>query len=167
MWFLAAGLLEDIKGLYDTLRTFKARITQEVKFGNVITYHGWVYLKKPSYFRWELVEPEEYIIVARGDSSWVKYGGEIYSQPVPYNLKSLLMGDYSSLKVKEVKRDGMRVLKVIGEHTGYDSLLVYLRKDLLPKRIVAFSNENYIDITLSDIQTNVEIPDSLFRLSVP
>ncbi|NPB03490.1 MAG: outer membrane lipoprotein carrier protein LolA [Thermotogae bacterium] len=166
-WILASGLVDRIKALYDTLHTFRADIVQEVKFGNVERYYGRVYLKKPSLFRWELTRPTEYIIVARGDSSWVKYEGEIYSQPVPYDLKSLLMGDYSSLNVEERKSSEGYVLKITTDRTGYDSLLVFLRKDLLPVRIVAYNENNYVDIRFSNIAVNVSIPDSLFRLSVP
>ena len=164
---LLSGVVDDIRRMYDTVRTFQADIVQEVKFGNLVVYKGKVYLKKPDFFRWELTEPEEYVIVARGDSSWVKYRGEIYSQPVPYDLKSLLMGDYSSLNVEEKRRDGRWALKITSEKVGYDSLLVFLRENLLPERIEAFQDENYIKITLKDPQVNVEIPDSLFKLSVP
>ena len=167
LYLLYAGVIEDIKRIYDTLRTFRADVVQEVKFGNVVVYRGRVYLKKPDLFRWELTEPEEYIIVARGDSSWVKYQGEIYSQPVPYDLKSLLMGDYSALNVEERRRGGRVLLKITSDRVGYDSLLVYLRKDLLPERIEAFSDRNYVKITLKNVAVNVEVPDSLFRLSVP
>ncbi len=164
---LLSGVVDDIKRVYDTVRTFRADVVQEVKFGNLVVYKGRVYLKKPDLFRWELTEPEEYIIVAKGDSSWVKYRGEIYSQPVPYDLKSLLMGDYSSLNVEERRRDGRWVLRITSEKVGYDSLVVFLRENLLPERIEAFQDENYIKITLKDPQVNVEIPDSLFKLSVP
>ncbi len=164
---LYAGILDDIKRIYDTLRTFRANVVQEVKFGNVVVYRGSVYLKKPDLFRWELNDPEEYIIVARGDSSWVKYQGEIYSQPVPYDLKSLLMGDYSALHVEERRRGRRIILKITSDRVGYDSLLVYLRRDLLPERIEAFSDEDYVKITLKNVAVNVEVPDSLFRLSVP
>jgi len=165
--FLLSGVVDDIKRMYDTVRTFRADVVQEVKFGNLVVYKGKVYLKKPDFFRWELTDPEEYVIVARGDSSWVKYRGEIYSQPVPYDLKSLLMGDYSSLNVEERRRDRRWILKITSERVGYDSLLVFIREDLLPERIEAFQDENYIKITLKDPQVNVEIPDSLFKLSVP
>ncbi len=167
LWFFTLNVVDDIKRIYDTVRTFEADVVQEVKFGNVAVYRGKVYLKKPDLFRWELTDPEEYIIVARGDSSWVKYQGEIYSQPVPYDLKSLLMGDYSALNVEERREGDRTVLKITSEKVGYDSLLVYLRKDLLPERIEAFQAENYVKITLKNHRVNVPLPDSLFRLSVP
>ncbi len=162
--YVLSYIVDDIKSKMDKVSTFYAEIEQITYLqGSSTTYKGFVYIKKPSFFRWELYEPERYIVIASGDSSWVYYNGEIMSQPVPYKLSDFLSGKYEGFKVKERKiRGGWRLKLTPEEAYGFDSIIVTVSKDYLPRRITIFNFSDYIDINFKKIKLNEKLPDSLF-----
>ncbi len=164
VWFIFTNLLDSIKVKMDGIISFKANVEQISYFGGKRTvYRGEVFIKKPYFFRWDLKEPERYVVVANADSSWISYRGEVLSQGIPYNLSNLLKGDYSGFEVNEVKaREGWKLVLTSQEVVGFDSILVFIRKDHLPKSIKIYNFSDRIEINFKNAKINVDIPDSLF-----
>ncbi len=159
-----ASVVKDLQHRMEEVKTFKAKIEQTTFLqGRKTVYKGMVYLKKPDLFRWELMEPERYIVVTSGDSSWIYYNGEVSSQPVPYNLSSFLSGKYESFKVVERRtRDGWKLIMTSDSLFGFDSIVVEIDRNLLPKSIKIYNFSDWIDIKFKNVKLNEEIPDDLF-----
>lgn len=169
MVFLMASVIDNIKGKMEGTNTFKAEIVQTTYFqGQKTVYKGNVYIKKPSFFRWELYEPEKYVVISNGDSTWIFYKGEVMSQPMPYNLSDFLRGNYEGFDVKETNiRDGWKLKLTSEETVGFDSIVVFITKDYLPKRVKIYNFSDWIEINFKNIKLNVEISDSLFLKPQP
>lgn len=167
--FLITSVVDKIKEKMEGINTFTAKIIQTTYLqGQKTVYMGNVYIKRPFFFRWELYEPEKYVVVSNGDSTWIFYRGEIVSQPMPYNLSDFLRGNYEGFKVKETKvRNGWKLKLTSEEPVGFDSIVVFITKDYLLKRVKIYNFSDWIDIHFKSIKLNVDISDSLFLKPQP
>ena len=159
-----SSVLDSIKLKMEGITSFRAGIEQTtyVQMKKTV-YRGEVFIKRPSFFRWDLKEPERYIVVANADSSWILYKGELISQSVPYNLSDLLKGDYSGFEVKEINvRNGWKLVLTSPAAVGFDSIVVFIGRDYLPKSLKIYNFSDRIEINFRNVKTNINIPDSLF-----
>jgi outer membrane lipoprotein-sorting protein len=168
-WFIFSSVLDSISVKMAGINSFRADVEQVAYVqGKKTIYRGEVFVKKPSFFRWDLKEPERYIVVANADSSWILYKGEVMSQSIPYNLSELLKGDYSGFNVKEIKvKGGWKLLLTSPEAVGFDSMVVFIGKDYLPRSLKIYNFSDWVEIKFSNIRTNLNIPDSLFLKPKP
>ncbi len=72
-------IIEKLHSVYDNVTTFKCNFTQYsfYKSANLLEeYHGTLYLKRPSFMRWDYTLPEVQSIISNGKKIWYYYPKE-------------------------------------------------------------------------------------------
>lgn len=154
-----------------TLRTDKGEVLQQT--------NGEFYLDRPRKFRWDYEAPYEQIIVSDGDRIWI-YDVDLQQVTVQKRAASLpttpmaLMEDssklYQSFDVTPLdEHDGIYRLKLQAKTKDSDFTEIIVGLDGKGLRFMQLHDQfkQVTDIVFSDISTNTELSENLFRFVPP
>jgi len=187
-------ILRRAEARYDSLRTLRARFRQTIEMRAFEPPRrregrGIWYQRRPSHFRMDFEEPEGDVIVADGRHLWLHYPsthpgqvvrsrlaggsagremidlqGRIFEQAVdryePEYVESDEIGGHPVHVIRLVPRD---------RGTDYRRVRIWIDRERLLVRRLRFEDrsETVRTITLSELETGVRLPDSLFRYRPP
>ena len=170
-----AAMLERVESYYNSIRSLRARFTQNSPQGVV---QGTVYLRKPGNMRVEYDPPSQILLVANGNQL-VYYDGEVdqvsYVSPEETPLWLLLRNEVSfaadSIDVLDVHRTRgvIEITVARADDPGAGQLTLVFDADPL-----LFRQWRGVDpqgtetaVTLHSLQTGVSLSDALFRFQRP
>ena len=196
--FLPANLAADTKAdriisswqeKYQALSTYTAQYTQSFYYGDELKGEtsGTVFFKKPHFFRWEVVKPEEQIIVGDGEIIRIYFPrkkqllkrayspGEFFgpfwftsTEPINRIKQNFIVTQPFSVKARG---EMINVLEFRPKREIADINRINLwvePESFLPLRVEAFLNDGTLTrFTYKDVKMNVSLPDALFELKLP
>lgn len=165
-----------IEQYFNSIRTLKARFVQSNPNGSVV--QGTLYVRRPGRMRFEYDAPSQLKIVADGYqvTMWDPATRDFGQWPIGWTAASFLVKEPLSLtgdlRVERIDRSGGGML---------DVTLVQARKPQEGKVIVRLSERplmlrgwtivdnrgNRVTVSLSDLQTGIQLADSLFKNDSP
>lgn len=164
---------------YNSVHTLTGEFTQTTRDenGNVVeSASGSFAIARPDRFNWHYRTPYEQRIVADGEWLWVYDPGlsQVTVRPLDQVLgvgpALLLSGDYEDLAANfdiHAGQGGTLVLTPVEDRWQFQQVRLRLR-DGVPVSVEVDNGMGLVTrLELSDLESNVEIPDSRFRFDVP
>lgn len=181
----ADELTSEIQKTYDSIKTFKADFTQtltnaaskeqDVRSGKII-------FKQPSLLRWESVNPEQELLIVGESVVWDYFPEE--NLALKYRTKQLFN---SKTMIKFISGQARLEEDFIVENQGDDNGLTKLKlqplepetglvlayvwvdpvKKMLVKTLVVDFYGNGNEVSMSNIEIDPEVEDSLFQFTPP
>lgn len=180
----AASPSENLTALLRNIKTMKADFTQNIlnKSSQLVrNTEGTMALQRPGMFRWNVIKPVSQLIVANGKKLWI-YDKDLEQLTIRTlssgagETPALLLSDSTLTFEKE-----FYVKEVTPSSPGKQafSLLPKDKSSLFASVMISFVNQTLDEMQLKDhlgqtivikfknIQTNVSLSSSLFRVTVP
>lgn len=161
----------EIEKYLNSLRTLKARFVQSNPNGSIV--HGTLYLRRPGRMRFEYDPPSQLKIVADGFqvTMWDPTTKDFGQWPIGWTAASFLVRDQLSLS------GDLRVEKLERVNGLIEATMSQTKKPQEGKVIVRFAENplalrgwtiidgrgSQVAVALSDLQTGVQLADSLFK----
>ncbi len=174
---------------YQNLSTYTAQYSQRLYYKDELRGEtsGRVFFKKPHFFRWEVIKPEEQIIVGDGEIIWVylprykqllkrsyspeeSFGPFWFTSTEPINR---IKQNFIVTRPFSVKARGEKIqvleFRPKREIADINQVNLWLEpKSFLPLRVEVFLNDGTLArFTYKDVKMNVSLPDALFKLKLP
>jgi len=182
-------VVRNIKKTYNDLKSYQAnfQIVSE-KDGKKTVQSGVLRFKATDKLLMEFTQPARQKIVSNGEMMW------IYIPSLNVVAEQDLMSDsglfssgsqaglnrlfskyhyrFASKEEPELMKDGSKmytlVLKQKESRSGYRTINLWIREDYFIVKAEGFtSSGKRVEITLSDIKTNVDLPNGIFKFDIP
>ncbi|SME94786.1 outer membrane lipoprotein chaperone LolA [Desulfovibrio gilichinskyi] len=181
----ADELTTEIQKSYDSITTFKADFSQTLtnaasKEREVRT--GKITFKQPSLLHWESIKPEKELLIVGESIVWDYFPDDKlalkYRTKQLFNSKTMIKFISGKAKLEEdfvVENQGddggLTKLKLMPREPETGLVLAYVWVDqvkkMLTKILVVDFYGNGNEVTLSNIQIDPEVPDSLYEFTPP
>jgi outer membrane lipoprotein-sorting protein len=181
--FAAAGVLHaqapagvsEVESYFNSLTTLKARFVQNNPNGTVV--QGTIWLRRPGRMRFEYDAPSKLKIVADGTqvTMWDPATRDFGQWPIGWTAASFLVkqpfklsGDLTVSASEQV--EGYLQLTIVQTRKrGEGSVIVRLTQNPMGLRgwTIVDNRGNRVSVALTDIQTGVQLADSLFKYDGP
>lgn len=169
-----AGVAE-VESYFNSIRTLKARFVQSNPNGSIV--QGTLYVRRPGRMRFEYDAPSQLKIVADGSqvTMWDPATRDFGQWPIGWTAASFLVKDplvlSGDLQVEKIDRagGGLEVTLSQARRPQEGKVIVRLAENPLVLRgwTVIDSRGNRVTVSLSDMQTGLQLADSLFRPDTP
>ena len=160
-----------IEQYFNSLRSMKARFVQSNPNGSVV--QGTIYLRRPGRMRFEYDAPSQLKIVADGYqvTMWDNATRDFGQWPIGWTAASFLVKDPLSLSgdltVEKIERvNGLLEATMIQTRRPQEGkVIVRLAENPLLLRgwTIIDNRGNRVTVSLSDMQTGLQLADSLFK----
>ncbi|MBM3651022.1 MAG: outer membrane lipoprotein carrier protein LolA [Alphaproteobacteria bacterium] len=169
-----AGVAE-VESYFNSIRTLKARFVQSNPNGSIV--QGTLYVRRPGRMRFEYDAPSQLKIVADGSqvTMWDPATRDFGQWPIGWTAASFLVKEplvlSGDLQVEKIDRagGGLEVTLSQARRPQEGKVIVRLAENPLVLRgwTVIDSRGNRVTVSLSDMQTGLQLADSLFRPDTP
>ncbi|CCO24637.1 outer membrane lipoprotein chaperone LolA [Maridesulfovibrio hydrothermalis] len=181
----AAELTTEIQKTYDAIRSFKADFTQtltnaaskeqEVRTGQIV-------FKQPSLLRWESVKPEKELLIVGESVVWDYFPEDRvafkYRTKQLFNSKTMIKFISGKAKLEEDfvvenqgNDNGLIKLKLLPLEPETGLVLAYVwvdpEKKMLAKTLVIDFYGNGNEVTMTNVEIDPEVDDTLFQFTPP
>jgi len=184
------ALVERVESHYASVAGFEADFTQRYErrlLRRVVEETGKVAVKKPGRMRWEYLSPEEKLFVTDGSKSYFYLPEEnqvlVSHQPEgamgmeegsPFELlagKSRLGDSFAFFASDSEPTEGGVMLKLLPlrTHEEFEEVELEVSPDTgrVLRLVLLDFQRNRTEFVFSDVRENVDLPETLFRFSVP
>ncbi len=184
-----SDIVTKIKKRFGELETYQASFTiVSEKLGKKKTQRGVIKYKASNRLLLQFYSPQGQKIVSNGKMMWIyipsmnvvaeqdlKGDGGIFSTGTKTGLKRLFSKyhyRFAGKEQPEVQKNGPKMytlyLKQKESRSGYRTLRLWVSEDFMIRKAKGeTSSGKKIEITFSDIKTNINLPNGLFKFDVP
>lgn len=184
------ALVDRVESHYAGVSGFEAAFTQRYErrlLSRVIEEKGKLAVKKPGRMRWEYESPEEKLFVTDGTKSYFYLPEEnqvlVSHDPTgamgmeegsPFELlagRSRLGDSFAFFPSDQTPTEGGVMLKLLPlrEHEEFEEVELEVSPDTgrVLRVVLLDLQRNRTEFVFSDVRENVDLPESLFRFTVP
>jgi outer membrane lipoprotein-sorting protein len=184
-----SDVVNETKKKYSSLKSYQANFTIiSDKGGKKITQTGVLKFKSSDKLLMEFTAPSRQKIVSNGQMMWIFIPSMNVVAEQDLTSESGLFASgseaglnrlfskyhyrFASKEEPEIMKDGSKqytlVLKQKETRGGYKTINLWISEDYFIKKAEGFtSSGKKIEITLSDIKTDVDLPNSIFKFDIP
>jgi outer membrane lipoprotein carrier protein len=181
-----ASIVKKLQERYDTTKTFKARVRQEMKVKSLDVSdasEGTVVFKKPGKMRWDFQTPRAQQIIADGTLLWIYQPDDKQVLKAPFKAAfvsttpvSFLLGvgritddfdPHADARACTSDRLYVALTSKKGEDVGALAFGVDRTTYDIVEASVTDPLGNVTTLTFTDIARNVDVPDGTFDFTVP
>lgn len=167
-------LLNKLQNKFSSIESVSADFVQ--KSNDVVNLSGKLYFKKENNLRCVL---NNSLIISNGKTSWnynkklnkVVISNYDSTDPSIFSLKNIILNFPDMCKVSDLSNDSSKVLQLIPKNNSvlnFKKAKIFMTKDnLVSKLLINDSNNNLIEIDLSDYKLNPVLPNSYFNFDPP
>jgi len=180
----AERIIDSVEKIYEAIDSISAAFVQETysrALDETETSRGRVYFKKPGKMRWDYIEGDGDSIVSDGELLWVYQSelGQIIESPASAhsgNIAIRLLSGAGGLREEFTAAlagdgDGTYLLELVPKVSRPDikSLRIEVGKkdSLIVSTTVIDPFGNETRVAFEDVETGLELPESLFELEAP
>jgi len=164
-----------IEQYFNSIRTLKARFVQTNPNGSIV--QGTLYVSRPGRMRFEYDAPSQLKIVADGRqvTMWDNANRDFGQWPIGWTAASFLVKEpfqlSGDLTVQSMQRqDGLLALTVVQTRKPQEGKII-VRVSENPMQLRGWSvidnRGNKVDVTLTNLQTGMQLAGSLFKYDGP
>ncbi|WP_421997007.1 LolA family protein [Reyranella sp.] len=167
--------IPEIEQYFNSIRTMKARFVQNNPNGSVV--QGTLYVRRPGRMRFEYDAPSQLKIVADGSqvTMWDPATRDFGQWPIGWTAASFLVRDPMSLsgdlQVEKIDRNNGMLDVTLSQSKKPQEGKVIVRLSERPLALrgwtIVDSRGNAVAVALSDLQTGIQLADSLFKNDSP
>jgi outer membrane lipoprotein-sorting protein len=164
-----------IEQYINSIRTLQARFVQSNPNGSIV--QGTVYLSRPGRMRFQYDAPSQLKVVADGRqvTLWDPATRDFGQWPIGWTAASFLVREplklSGDLTVQSLQRtgDGLQLNMVQTKKPQEGQVIVRLAENPLALRgwTIIDNRGNKVDVALSNVQTGMQLADSLFKYDGP
>jgi len=166
----------DIERYVNSIRTLQARFVQSNPNGSVV--QGTLYVRRPGRMRFEYDKPSQLKVVADGTqvTMWDPTTKDFGQWPIGWTAASFLVkepfqlsGDITVVSTQRTP-DGLLALTLTQTRKPQEGkIIVRLSENPMQLRgwTILDNRGNKVDVTLTNLQTGVQLADSLFKYDGP
>lgn len=164
-----------IEQYFNGIRTLKSRFVQSNPNGSVV--QGTLYVRRPGRMRFEYDAPSQLKIVADGSqvTMWDPATRDFGQWPIGWTAASFLVRDpltlSGDLQVEKIERvNGLLEMTLSQSRKPQEGkVIVRLSENPLTLRgwTIVDNRGNRVTVSLSDLQTGIQLADSLFKNDSP
>ena len=184
-----SDVVNETKKKYSSLKSYQANFTiVSDKGGKKVTQTGVLKFKSSDKLLMDFTSPSRQKIVSNGQMMWIYIPSMNVVAEQDLTSESGLFASgseaglnrlfskyhyrFASKEEPETMKDGSKqytlVLKQKETRGGYKTINLWISEDYFIKKAEGFtSSGKKIEITLSDIKTDVDLPNALFKLDIP
>jgi outer membrane lipoprotein-sorting protein len=167
-------LLNELQAKYDSINDVSANFIQ--KTNNMINISGKLYFKKENNVRCDL---GNILIVSNGKTNWnynkkqdkVVISNYDSTDPSVFSLGNIILNFPGKCEVTDLSTADSKVLQLVPKDNSvlhFKKAKIYMTEDnLVEKLLIWNSNDDLIEIDLSDYELNPSLPDSYFNFVPP
>jgi outer membrane lipoprotein-sorting protein len=168
--------VQDVERYVNSIRTVQARFVQSNPNGGVV--QGTLYIRRPGRMRFQYDPPSQLKIVADGTqvTMWDPANKDFGQWPIGWTAASFLTKEpfqlSGDLTVEGTQRtpDGLLALTLVQTRKPQEGKVI-VRVSENPMQLRGWSiidnRGNKVDVTLTNLQTGVQLADSLFKYDGP
>ena len=165
----------EIEQYVNSIRTLQARFVQSNPNGTVV--QGTLYVRRPGRMRFQYDAPSQLKIVADGTqvTLWDPATRDFGQWPIGWTAASFLVKEpfkmSGDITVQSIQRtgDGLQVAMVQTRKPQEGQIIVRLGVNPMSLRgwTIIDNRGNRVDVALSNVQTGIQLADSLFKYDGP
>jgi outer membrane lipoprotein-sorting protein len=168
--------VQEVERYINSIRTAQARFVQNNPNGSVV--QGTLYISRPGRMRFEYDAPSQLKVVADGTqvTMWDPANRDFGQWPIGWTAASFLVKDPLQLSgditVESSQRtpDGLRALTLVQTRKPQEGKFI-IRVSENPMQLRGWSiidnRGNKVDVTLTNLQTGMQLASSLFKYDGP
>ena len=165
----------EIEQYINSIRTFQARFVQNNPNGSIV--QGTLYVRRPGRMRFQYDPPSQLKIVADGSqvTLWDPRTRDFGQWPIGWTAASFLVKEpfrlSGDITLQSLQRtgDGLQLTMVQTKKPQEGQIIVRLAENPLALRgwTIIDNRGNKVDVALSNVQTGIQLADSLFKYDGP
>ncbi|MCX8014700.1 MAG: outer membrane lipoprotein chaperone LolA [candidate division WOR-3 bacterium] len=180
---LAVSPLTNIKNTYDRIQTIQGNFTQTIcspNDGTCQQFEGKFYIKRPNLSRLEVNKPEKQILITDSSNLYIYLVNpkKLYIQSANSGINffaifDLLLNDTFNFQLTAIKNNLLQFelqkdsLQPVTENFRNLKFLCNTKTNLIEKFSYLDNSEREVEFALSKIKVNENIPQKLFKLTIP
>ncbi|API86132.1 outer membrane lipoprotein chaperone LolA [Francisella uliginis] len=170
----AGDLVEKIKSIDSMTANFSQRL---INSQNDMNTKGKMSLKKPQFFKWVTISPNNQEIVSNGKKLWI-YDGDLEQLIIKKVSNNIAQYPYLILLSKNT--DNIDKLFTVKEKSNNSYILKPKNDEMINSIVIKFDSENklksleistslnqFTQIKFSDVKDNVSLDNSTFNFKAP
>ena len=171
----SAPVVAEVESYFNSIRTLKARFVQSNPNGSVV--QGTLYIRRPGRMRFEYDAPSQLKIVADGYqvTMWDIATKDFGQWPIGWTAASFLVKEPLSLtgdlQVDKIDRtdDMIQLTMSQARKPQEGKVIVRLGENPMVLRgwTIIDSRGNHVNVSLVDVQSGLQLADSLFKFDGP